>query len=103
MNGPAGSTIAQCSQDRRSTRGVLSRYPPQGQCSDDLESSSPSTKPGQLHPCPPLVGEALDHAARVGAADAPALLLARFAQEIRLALHVRVLEREAKEQFLERG
>src|SRR6266487_3509524 len=49
MNGPPGSTIAQCPQDRRSTRGVLSRYSPRGQCSDDLESSSPSTKPGQLH------------------------------------------------------
>jgi hypothetical protein len=33
---PSESTIAS---------GVLSRYPPQFQC-DDLESSSPSTKPG---------------------------------------------------------
>src|SRR5438128_2290805 len=49
MNGPPGSTIAQCPQDRRSTRRRLSRYSPRGQCSGDLESSSPSTKPGQLH------------------------------------------------------
>src|SRR5947208_16946761 len=48
MNGPPGSTIAQCPQDRRSTRRRLSRYSPRGQCSGDLESSSPSTKRGQL-------------------------------------------------------
>src|SRR2546428_12281798 len=43
-----GPAIAQCPQDRRSTPGVLSRYPPRRGCSDDLESSSPSTEPGQL-------------------------------------------------------
>jgi hypothetical protein len=45
---PTRATIAHCPQERRSTRGVLSPYPPQGWYSDHPESSSLSTKPGQL-------------------------------------------------------
>ena len=37
---PSGLTIDQ---------GVLSHYPPRGRCRGDLESSSPSPEPGQLH------------------------------------------------------
>ena len=34
MSGPGGSAIAQCPQERRSTTGVLSPYPPLGWYSD---------------------------------------------------------------------
>jgi len=45
-----GTRIAPCPQDRRSSQGALSWYPLGGGAVRSFESSSLSTKPGQLHP-----------------------------------------------------
>jgi hypothetical protein len=58
---------------------------------------------GNLGASAPRVCQAFEHATRVRTAHASALLLPRLPQERRLPLHGRVLEREAEEQFLERG
>src|SRR2546426_3208107 len=59
MSERADPVIAQGPQDRRSTPGVLSRYPLRRGRGDDLESSSPSTEPGQLQ----MAARRVSHAA----------------------------------------